>query len=137
MRLEAEIQRWSNFINDALAVDIAMAECVVDKDHSHKYTLGKWHIYSFWLRETDEALKIGIAGPNSQARYSSQHYSPNSSNSNLAKSLLKAKISDDDPKQWIRENTYRVNVVFDNFTRPLAHALEAHLHLVFSPRFER
>jgi len=135
--MKSEIQRWANFIEDALNVRVKLVECVVDRDHSHKYQLGKWHIYSFWLNENDTALKIGVAGPNSNARFLSQHYNPNSANSNLAKSLIKAGICEGNPKEWIINNTYRINAVFDEFNKPLAHALEAYLHLAFNPRFEK
>lgn len=65
-------------------------------------------------------LKVGKFGPLSQARYTSQHYNPNSANSNLAKSLL----NDANVKQrynlrevtvghWIKQNTDRVNFILD------------------------
>lgn len=50
---------------------------------------GKMAIYIFF--HGTECLKIGKVGPKSQPRYTSQHYNPNSSNSNLAKSILKDK----------------------------------------------
>jgi hypothetical protein len=85
----------------------------------------------------DTPLKIGLAGPKSGPRFNSQHYNPNSSGSNLAKSLVASGLCNPPAKDWIIDNTYRINAVFDSFTGPLAHALEAHLHLVFKPRFER
>lgn len=45
---------------------------------------GKMAIYTF--RRGDRYLKIGKAGPNSDARFRSQHYNPHRANSNLAKS---------------------------------------------------
>ena len=36
-------------------------------------------------------------------------------------------------KEWIKRNTYRINIVFRDFSKPLAHALEAHLHLLHEP----
>jgi hypothetical protein len=138
--METEIKQWITFIESILVLKIEPIEfeCVVDRKHTHKFKSGKWHIYSFWLCENNKALKIGVAGPNSAARFDSQHYNENSSNSNLAKSLLKEKMcSDEDAKSWIRSNTYRINIVFDNFSKPLAHALEAHLHVLFEPYFEK
>ena len=135
--MQSAIEKWSNFIKETTNFDVELTECVLDKDHNHKFTSGKWHIYSFWLNDTNEVLKIGIAGPKSAARFSSQHYNENSANSNLAKSLLKNGLCSDNAKNWIKSNTYRVNVVFNNFNKPLAHALEAHLHLIFNPKFEK
>ena len=131
------IAQWARFIKETKGCNVELVECVVDKDHTHRFRHGKWHIYSFWLRKSDEALKIGIAGPNSAARFSSQHYNENSANSNLAKSLLKSGMCSGNAKAWIKSNTYRINTVFDDFNKPLAHALEAHLHLLYEPYFEK
>ena len=135
--MEHRINEWSQFIHESLGIEVELNECVLDKSHKHKFKPGKWHIYSFWQNEGDKPLKIGVAGPNSNARYSSQHYNENSANSNLAKSLVKAGMCNGKPKEWIKENTYRINAVFNNFNKPLAHALEAHLHLVYEPCFEK
>ena len=43
--------------------------------------------------EKSQVLKVGKVGPNSQARYTSQHYNPKSARSTLAKSLLKERVS--------------------------------------------
>ncbi len=135
--MEQAIKQWSKFIKETKGSDVELLECVIDKEHTHRFKPGKWHIYSFWGNESGEALKIGIAGPNSAARFSSQHYNENSAKSNLAKSLLESGICSGSAKEWIKSNTYRINVVFDNFSKPLAHALEAHLHLLYEPRFEK
>ena len=47
---------------------------------------GKKAVYVFTAGEV--CLKVGKAGTRSAARFTSQHYSPSSSRSNLAKSLL-------------------------------------------------
>ena len=135
--MEQAIRQWASFIKETTGVNVELIECVIDKVHSHRFKPGKWHVYSFWLNESGEALKIGVAGPNSAARFSSQHYNENSANSNLAKSLLKSSVCNGDAKAWIKSNTYRINAVFENFSKPLAHALEAHLHLLYEPRFEK
>ena len=135
--MQSVIENWTKFINETTDFDVELPECVTDKDHTQKFTSGKWHIYSFWLNDTDEALKIGVAGPKSAARFSSQHYNENSANSNLAKSLLKSGLCSNNAKEWIKGNTYRVNIVFSDFNKPLAHALETHLHLLFNPKFEK
>jgi hypothetical protein len=55
-------------------------------------------------------------GPKSQARYTSQHYNPQSSNSNLAESLLSvgselglSELSESNASTWIKNNVDRVN----------------------------
>src|SRR5271169_3703372 len=47
---------------------------------------GKMAVYAFFLN--GQALKVGKAGANSDARYRSQHYNPKSAGSNLARSIL-------------------------------------------------
>jgi hypothetical protein len=61
-------------------------------------------------------LKVGKVNSNSNARYFSQHYNPNSSNSNLSKSLLndpgfQERIGDIEVGRWIKENTTRYNIL--------------------------
>lgn len=90
-------------------------------------------------------MKIGKAGPKSNARYTSQHYSPGSSRSNFALSLEKdsptSEILDfgsDSAGDWIRSNTNRVSILLDaKHGILLLSFLEAFLHLRFRPEFEK
>lgn len=79
---------------------------------------GKMAVYVFFCR--GECLKVGKAGPRSGARCTTQHYRPNSSRSNLAKSLLGARaemglpeFSTSEVGAWIRENADRYNFLLD------------------------
>jgi hypothetical protein len=103
---------------------------------------GKMAVYVFnW---GDRCLKVGKVGPKSQARYTSQHYNPKSSNSNLAKSILKDKavmgiteIEEHTVGNWVRQNTDRVNfLVPESFGIPLLSLLEAFLQCRLKPCFE-
>ena len=103
---------------------------------------GKMAIYGFWV--DGKWLKIGMAGPKSNARYTSQHYSPNSARSTLAKSLLNdhdvcnGKMQPENIGYWIRNNTSRVNILVDRKHGMMLLALfEAFLHLRLRPRYER
>ncbi len=67
-----------------------------------------------------QVLKVGKVNPKSGARYTSQHYDPNRSNSNLAKSILndqniglKHELNEDNVSNWIMENTDKVNFLFN------------------------
>jgi len=78
---------------------------------------GKIAVYIFFHKA--QCLKVGTVGLNSNARYTSQHYSPGSSNSNLAKSILESPdtigISPLAPAyigEWIKTNTDRINILF-------------------------
>jgi hypothetical protein len=64
----------------------------------------------------DRYLKVGKVNSNSNARYKSQHYNPNSSKSNLSKSLInhpefQELIGEIPPEIWIKENTTRYNIL--------------------------
>jgi hypothetical protein len=103
---------------------------------------GKMAVYAFW--GVGEWLKIGKAGPKSNARYTSQHYSPRSARSTLAQSLAHdtrlshlAGFDPDDPGAWIRRYTHRVNVLLPaERGGALLALLEAFLHMRLSPRYE-
>jgi hypothetical protein len=103
---------------------------------------GKMAVYVFTLG--DQCLKIGKVGPKSQARYTSQHYNAKSSNSNLAKSVLKDKASIDLAQldeytvgNWIKQNTDRINFLIpESFGIPVLSLLEAFLQCQLRPRFE-
>jgi hypothetical protein len=101
---------------------------------------GKMAVYAFW--GDGGWLKVGKVGPNSNARYTSQHYLAGSAPSTLAASLLASPPSDNafDPTQvgaWMRERTCRLNILMPA-SRPkeLLSLLEAFLHLRLRPRFE-
>jgi hypothetical protein len=103
---------------------------------------GKMAIYGFW--GDGSWLKIGKAGPRSQARYIGQHYNPKSSGSNLARSLAQdsrasslANFDQQAPGNWIRGSCHRVNILVDaGRGGPLLSLLEAFLHARLKPRYE-
>jgi hypothetical protein len=116
---------------------------VLNKPHKPSgLPTGKMAVYCFFFN--GDALKVGIAGPNSDARYRSQHYNPNSANSNLAKSILaypgKIGIS---PLHtnfvgiWIKEHTDRINILLpDFFGKPILSMLESFLQARWKPIYE-
>jgi hypothetical protein len=103
---------------------------------------GKMAVYSFW--GDGGWLKVGKVGPNSNARYTSQHYSPGSAQSTLAGSLVNdphmlAVVGFDPhaPGLWIKASTSRVNILIQASREPaLLSLLEAFLHLRLRPRYE-
>jgi len=71
---------------------------------------GMMAVYTFFLN--GQALKVGKAGPNSDARYRSQHYNPNSAGSTLARSILNSPakagatgVNELNIGDWIRQHT--------------------------------
>lgn len=105
----------------------------------------KMAIYAFFL-DDGSCLKCGKVGPRSNARYTFQHYLPNSANSTLAASLLKhGKIlphGADDEKSvgpWMRTSLDRVNFLLPadlKFGPAVLSYLEAFLHVCWNPIFE-
>lgn len=101
----------------------------------------KMGVYTFWYGS--RCLKIGKAGPNSNARFFSQHYNPGSAGSTLAASILL------DPENhalgldahsigpWIKDNCQRIDILLDVrlgiFTLEL---VEAILHYKYEPKYE-
>lgn len=117
---------------------------IVDRGVPHIPKLlpaGKMGIYTFWY--DGKFLKIGKAGPKSNARYFSQHYLPNSARSTLAASILNDKrmqgkcISEDNVGTWIKNNCRRIDILMDAdlgiFSLEL---VEAALHYKYEPVYE-
>jgi hypothetical protein len=104
--------------------------------------IGRMAVYSFFLNR--QALKVGIAGPKSGARYRSQHYNPNSAQSTLAGSILKqpkkvgiVAISASSVGDWIKANTDRINILLPaSYGKPLLSQLESFLHARWKPIYE-
>jgi hypothetical protein len=98
--------------------------------------------YCFFLN--GHALKIGIAGPKSDARFRSQHYGATRANSTLAGSLLKhpgkvgiTPILGDAIGDWIKANTDRINLLLPaSYGRAMLSQLEAFLHGRWKPIYE-
>lgn len=103
---------------------------------------GKAAVYVFvW---NGRCLKVGKVGRKSQARFTSQHYSPASSNSNLAKSLVSGHgklglsgITESNVGVWIKANVDRVNFLLSvEFGIPVLTLLESFLQCRLNPVFE-
>ena len=103
---------------------------------------GKVAVYIFSDRE--RVLKVGQVGPNSQPRYTSHHYNPKSSGSNLSKSLLedehakeKYGLSQETVGEWIKENTDRVNfIIHADYYGPVLTLFEAFVQCRLDPVYE-
>ena len=133
----------SDLAGDPIALDEIDVE-YLDAPHIQpsKIPAGKMAVYAFWWDGT--WLKIGKVGPKSHARYTSQHYNPNSSRSNLAASLIKdskmdtvAELNQQNPGVWIKASTCRINILLPSVrNRELLSLLESFLHVRLKPRYE-
>ncbi len=94
----------------------------------------------------NRALKVGKAGPKSNARFQSQHYHPNSARSNLAKGLLESRgrwhylginnLVRETIGQWICQHLDRDNFYLDATKVDLLNHLEKYLKARLGPVFE-
>lgn len=148
---------WRDDIDSAIAALLELAELAGDpisrEDLLVEYLpaphrpptrlpAGKMAVYGFW--GDGGWLKIGKVGPNSNARYTSQHYLAGSALSTLAGSLAKDPamigVTGFDPQApgvWIKAATHRVNILLPAAREPaLLSMLEAFLHLRLRPRYE-
>jgi len=102
---------------------------------------GKMAIYTFQFQ--GKFLKIGKAGPRSNARFNSQHYGPNRAKSSLAGCLLNDPdmvpyhLDNNNVGNWIRQNTHRIDILIDqNEDISVLNFLEVFLHCRFHPKYE-
>lgn len=117
---------------------------IIDRGMPHQpksLPKGMMGIYTFWYE--GKPLKIGKAGPKSNARFLSHHYNPKAANSTLAKSILSDKnfsyqeIDENNIGDWIKSNCVRIDIIINSdtgiFTLEL---IEAALHYKYQPIFE-
>lgn len=118
---------------------------IIDRGVPHKpekLPANKMGVYIFIYKE--EFLKIGKVGPKSNARWQSQHYSPTSSQSNLAKSILKDKqnfkgsdLNEKNIGKWIKDNCHRYDILIDADSSIFSlDFIESALRYKFIPRYE-
>ena len=101
----------------------------------------KMAVYTFIYN--GQFLKIGKANQKSEARFTYQHYNPNSARSTLAKSILNdtkltdARLDDNNIGEWIKNNCLRVDIIINErlgvFTLNL---IESILHYRYEPKYE-
>ena len=103
---------------------------------------GKMAVYVFSYGS--DVLKVGKVGPQSAARYTSQHYNAASAKSTLAASLIKhggcinvEGLDESNVSSWIKGHTNRVNFILNKeLGIPVLNLLEAFLQCCLRPKFE-
>ena len=90
----------------------------------------------------DSYLKVGKVNSKSNARYQSQHYNPESSRSNLARTIrnepqFQALLGDLIPGIWLKTNVERFNILIPaRLGKKFVHFTEAFFILKCQPMFE-
>ncbi|MBZ5493813.1 MAG: hypothetical protein LAO76_23080 [Acidobacteriia bacterium] len=111
-----------------------------------KLPKGNHAIYVFSLtNDGTVVLKVGKAGPQSAARFESQHYLPRSCNSNLGKSIIAGKacwdklgisvVEETTIGNWLRTNTDRDHF-FLNASPLVVNLFETFFQCRLQPLFE-
>lgn len=110
----------------------------------HKQTSlprGAMALYSFW--QGARACKVGIAGPNDEARFRHQHYSPDSCGSSLARSIRQAperiglEAAPANSRAWMEGQLGRINFTLPAaWEQPVLKLFEAFLHARWRPIYE-
>ena len=123
-------------------------ECLFAPHKPSSLPSGKQAVYVFSLSSPNHSvLKVGQAGPKSNARFQSQHYDPQRAKSTLAAALLKNKsslgflieteLTDENVGSWIRTNTDRDHFLLDEaWSKVTLSLLEVFLQAKLRPMFE-
>lgn len=123
-------------------VDIQVEACAAPHVPPTRLPVGKIAVYVF--THGSDVLKVGKIGPNSHARYISQHYNPGSARSTLAASLIadaeRIGLGEGDMVEignWIRANVDRVNILLPaQLGIRVLTLLESFLQCRLRPRYE-
>ena len=141
----SEIQRICFKLCDTLNINRSKIK-IIDRGCPHNPTDCKLSqdcsaVYIFKYK--DVYLKIGKVGKKSHARFSSHHYSPNRSESNLAKSILNDSdfsnfnLNEKNITEWMKNNLHRIDIIFDNDLNKYVNSVfESTLHYFFKPTYE-
>jgi hypothetical protein len=121
----------------------------------HRLSAGKCAVYVFslsprWAQRCPAAarrvLKVGKVGPNSNARFQSQHYEPKRAGSTLAGALVTSRVlwqylgitelKSEQAGEWIRDNTDRDNFYLDSKDNDILGHFEKYIRGKLGPVFE-
>lgn len=130
-------------------------EAQIAPHRPQKLPEGKCAVYVFSLSRAyrkrcpagaGRVLKVGKAGPKSNARFQFQHYNPRSAPSTLAAMLINSKIlwpylgiteiTSSQVQDWIRDNTDRDNFYLDSKDNGVLRELERYIKGRLGPVFE-
>lgn len=143
----AELKKGFIKVADLAGVSLSDDDLIVESlcaphKSPNRLPAGKMAVYVFC--HGSRVLKVGIVGPNSNARYTSHHYNPRAAKSTLARSVLKQGpkigihgVTEADVGDWIRANIDRYNFLLDSgYPYRLLTLLESFLQCKLDPCFE-
>ena len=131
------------FAGHTLATDDIRVEAL-PAPHASPTRLPKGQVAVYVFSHGDVVLKVGKAGPKSQARYTGQNYNPGSAQSTLAALMIAdaermglGEVDMAEIGNWIRANVDRVNILLPaRLGIPVLTMLESFLQCRLRPRYE-
>ncbi len=154
-RLAADFLSCAPELGLTLSVNSIEHELQRAPHRPHGLPTGKCAVYVFSLSRRagslcpagpNRALKVGRVGPNSNARFLSQHYNPDSAGSNLARSLLRSphhwtylgidSLDKESVGPWIKEHTDRDHFYVTAALQGILRDLEGFIRGRVGPVFE-
>ncbi len=141
--VEGFVRQMTRYLKEPINRDDFEIEVLPPPHFPRALPPGKQSVFAFYWPEKDRFLTVALAGPNSNARFQSQHYLPASSGSNLARKILQHKedlgIEDVDENTvglWMKGNLARVNVYLPaSVSKEVLKYLKDYLKLIWRPAF--
>lgn len=139
-----ELKYYIYEICDKLNIDKNKIKIILRNNNEKIQPLTNNQMAIYTYKYKNKYLKIGKSYSKSNSRFKYQHYSINSSNSNLAKRIYndiefcnENNIDKNDINKWIINNLIRIDIIMDKdlniFTLNL---FEACLHYKYEPKYE-
>lgn len=137
------VAQMSRYFTEPLDTSLFQVEVLPPPHFPRAMPPGKQAVFAFYWPKRERFLLIGLAGPNSNARFQSQHYLPASSGSNLARKILQHKdeigIEDLDESTiglWMKGNLARINVYLPaDVSKEVLRYFKDYLKLTWKPIF--
>ena len=137
------VRQMSRYLNEPISRDTIEIEVFPPPHFPKALPTGKQAVFAFYWPEQDRFLMVALSGPNSNARFQSQHYLPTSSGSNLARKILQQKevlgIGDVDENTvglWMKGNLARVNFYLPaDIGKEVLKYFKDYLRLTWRPAF--
>ena len=141
--VEGFVGRMARYLNEPISRDTIEIEVLPPPHFPKALPPGRQAVFAFYWPEKDRFLTVALAGPNSNARFQSQHYLPTSSVSNLARKILQHRealgIDDVDENTvglWMKGNLARVNFYLPAIaSKEVSKYLKDYLKLTWRPVF--
>jgi len=137
------VEQLSRYFKEPIDPGMFQVEVLPPPHFPRAMPPGKQSVFAFYWPKQGQFLLVALAGPNSNARFQSQHYLPASSGSNLARKILQHKktLGIEDLEKatvgmWMKGNLARINIFLPaSVDKEILKYLKDYLKLIWSPMF--